>query len=142
MTFDDLRLVIAIRQHGGFPSDGMSEVERIEYALQVSRLYCLTNRNTRFDFDTDDVIRSALAVRKNIDTRIKADVAEAHGVRCFWQGRGKGSCCDEAECGHLVPNSKGGPLSVENCVIECRSHNNQRHAMTVEEYLQSHLTTS
>lgn len=141
MTFDELRLAIAIRQHGVFPGDGMPEVERIEYALQVARLFCLTTRNSRFAFDTDDVIRCALSIRKNVETRTKADVAEAHGVRCFWHGRGKGPCCETAECGHLVPASKGGPLSIENCVIECRSHNNQRRAMLVEEYLLSDLTT-
>jgi hypothetical protein len=32
-------------------------------------------------------------------------------------------------------------MTVENCQIECRAHNNQRREMLIEEYLQSNLTT-
>lgn len=85
----------------------------------------------------DDVIAIANAIRKNMDTRAKIEVAKIHGTRCFFEGRGKGPCCDIAEVGHLVPSCHGGHLSIENCMIECRNHNNQRRERTIEEYLRS-----
>lgn len=67
---------------------------------------------------------------------MKAKVALEHGTRCFWVGRNVGACSDEAEVGHIVPRCQDGPLTVENCMIECRAHNNERKERTIEQYLQ------
>jgi hypothetical protein len=32
-------------------------------------------------------------------------------------------------------------LTVENCHIECRAHNNQRREMSIEDYIKSGMTT-
>jgi hypothetical protein len=40
-----------------------------------------------------------------------------------------------------VPKCRGGDISVANCQIECRAHNNQRRERTIEEYLTSSDTT-
>ena len=94
-----------------------------------------------FPFKIDDIVQWDTNIRKQKNTRVKIDVALKHGLDCFWRERGKGPCCDIAECGHLLQNCVGGPMSVENCVIECRSHNNQRREMSIEQYIRSELNT-
>lgn len=142
MTFDELKLAIAIykAQLGG--RDLVTERERKEAACFIYTEWVMHFDDTVFPFTPDDIERIRLSVRKSTATKMKVDVAIAHGVFCFFSNRGKGPCCSEAECGHLIPRSKGGSLNIENCQIECRSHNNQRREMLIEEYLQSELTTS
>lgn len=137
MTFDELRLLCAIHELEPGGRDKVSDTKRLNFGREVAGVYTDIFRTTRFPWEVDQVMETYLRWRKNTDTKIKAAIAMAHGFECFWRHRGKGPCCSEAEAGHLVPNSRGGPLSIENCIIECRSHNNQRRAMTVEEYLQS-----
>lgn len=141
MTFNELKLAIAIHkaQLGG--RDLVTDRERKEAACLIYAEWVMHFDETVFPFNPDDIDRMRLSVRKNNNTKIKVDVAIAHGVRCFFSNRGKGPCCSEAECGHLVPRSRGGGMTVENCQIECRAHNNQRREMLIEEYLQSELTT-
>jgi hypothetical protein len=141
MTFEELQLCMAIDKAGRGSDTPTRQAQRIELALRVVSQWIVMTGESRFPFDVDDIVHCATRMRKNRDTRTKVAVAHAHGIRCFWEGRGKGPCCQNAECGHLWQNSEGGPLSVENCVIECRAHNNQRRAMTIEEYIKSTLTT-
>lgn len=141
MTFDELKLAMAIHRASLGGGDWTSDRQRREAACIV---YCEWLRefgNTAFPFSMDDIERVRLAMRKNMDTRTKVAVAMQHGVRCFFEGRGKGPCSDDAECGHIVQRSAFGDLSVQNCQIECRAHNGQRGAMSIEEYMKSELTT-
>ena len=137
MTFQELRLLMAISLHGENIRDAMPEDDRIDFCIGVYRSYARRFRDTYFPFTADDVIRIAMNYRKRIDTRTKADVALLHGPDCFWVGRGKGDCDDVVELGHLWQKSMGGPATVENCVIECHAHNHQRSTMSVEEYIRS-----
>lgn len=141
MTFEELRLLTAIRKLGGTWGDMPTDAMRREFAIQVASQHAMMTGDVRFPWSIDDVIRLSLNLRKQVDTRTKADIAIQHGCRCFWDGRGKGPCTDEAEAGHLVPRSRGGELTVANAVIECRGHNNQRSDMTIEEYLLSEKHT-
>jgi len=144
MTFDELRIAVAVvlakSPDEPWIRDACTESERLDYARKVQGQHMLLSRDCFFPFTVDEVIRVAFNVRKQPDTRIKAEVAMTHGWECFWRNRNKGPCDDTAECGHLVPRCKGGELTIPNCVIECRSHNNQRREMTIEEYLSSELT--
>jgi hypothetical protein len=140
MTFDELVLLTAIRRAGGNWGDLLLDAERVAFARKVADSYTLITQDVRFPFSVDDVIRLKTLLRKGKNNRVKADIALAHGYRCFWHGRGKGPCTNEAEAGHLVPRCQGGELTVENAMIECRGHNNQRRDMTIEEYLQSGMT--
>jgi hypothetical protein len=136
MTFDDLKLLCAIHRQTPDGRDHTSDEERLEFALAVSRTYGLLHGDSFFPWSTDQVAKMRLAYRKSKSTQMKAKIALAHGgAHCFWRHRDKGACCESAEAGHLVPNCKGGPLSVANCIIECRAHNNQRRERTIEEYL-------
>ena len=137
MTFSELKLCLAIHRAelgGGIRATGR---EQMEAALLVMLQYLACFDDSYFPYTLDDIDKWRLAIRKNKDTRIKMEVALCHGHRCFWEGRGKGPCCDDAECGHLVARCDGGELTVENCVIECRSHNNQRRERSIEQYLRA-----
>lgn len=142
MTFDELQLCIAIENAGRSGDTPRTNQQRIELALRVFPEWLRMNADSRFPFSIDAIVQWDTSLRKNKDTRTKVRVARLHGTHCFWANRGKGPCCETAECGHLWQNCKGGPMSEENCVIECRSHNNQRREMSVEEYIQSSKTTA
>lgn len=141
MTFDQLMLCMAIEAAGRCPDTPRSNRQRLELAKRVFPEWLLISGDSVFPFSVDDIVYWDTAIRKNKDTQTKVKVAKAHGVKCFWSGRSKGPCCETAECGHLWQNSLGGPMSVENCVIECRTHNNQRRDMTIEEYIKSSLSS-
>lgn len=135
MTFSELNLVIAIKRLNCGSRDYNSQRERLIFAIRVQSEYCRIRGETVFPFTVDDVHAAYLKLRKNADTKLKAEIADTHGVRCFWIGRGKGDCDEDAEAGHIVPRCKGGPLTVANAMIECRKHNNARREKSIEEYL-------
>lgn len=141
MTFDELKLAMAVGRADLGGGDWISERQRREAACLVYCEWLHQFGRTEFPFRMDDIERLRLALRKNTDTRIKVQVAIQHGATCYFEGRGKGPCSGDAECGHILQKSKSGDLSVENCQIECRAHNNQRRAMSIEEYMASDLTT-
>lgn len=141
MTFDELALCIAIENAGRCSDTPKTNQQRLDLAMRVFQEWLRMQSDSVFPFSIDKIVEWDTSIRKQLATRTKVDVARLHGRECFWLNRGKGPCCSDAECGHLWQNSKGGPLSRENCVIECRSHNNQRRDMSVEEYLQSPLST-
>lgn len=140
MTFDELALCIAIERAGRCSDTPRTNQQRLDLAMRVFPEWLRMTNESVFPFTIDEIVQWDTNIRKQVNTRTKIEVAEKHGMQCFWNGRGKGCCCNTAECGHLWQNSHGGPLSVENCVIECRSHNNQRRDMSIEEYIRSNLT--
>jgi len=142
MTFDELKLLVAVNESSPGGVERYRQSEMLAFSKQVAAMYADLFMDVRFPFRVDDVIGMSNKWRKNTGTRVKAEIAMQHGAfSCFWKCRNKGPCCNEVEAGHLIPKCKGGPLSVENCIVECRSHNNQRSAMTIEEYLKSEKTT-
>lgn len=62
-------------------------------------------------------------------------VARLHGRKCFWASRGLGECTSEVTIDRLLPGSRGGLYSPENCILACSFHNSQRADRTIEEYL-------
>lgn len=141
MTFDELVLLMAIRQLPERWGDLPTDAQRHEFARQVAGRYAIVTGDVMFPFSVDDVVGLGMSLRKNKANRVKADIAIAHGAKCFWQHRGKGPCSNEAEAGHVIARCNNGELTVENGMIECRAHNNQRREMTIERYLASDLTT-
>lgn len=141
MTFDELKLAIAVHRADLGGADWTSHRQRYEAACVIYSEWVMYFRNTFFPFKLDVIERVRMQVRKNRDTRTKIEVAMAHGHDCYFSGRGKGRCSEDAECGHIIPRCRGGELGIENCQIECRAHNNQRREMSIEEYLASDLTT-
>jgi len=136
MKFKDLKLLVAIR---GLETgrDPQSEHNRLEFARTVQHEYADLYRDTCFPWTVNEVCEIAAQLRKNTNNKLKADIASAHGYKCFWSSRAKGPCSDDVEAGHVIAAKTGAPLSVENGMIECRSHNNQRRDRTIEDYLKS-----
>ncbi len=137
MTFDELKLCMAIRRARLGSADRPTQAMRIQAALAVMTEWLFLFETSRFPWEIDDIERWRLNLRKSRDTSTKTDIALKHGHRCFWIGREKGPCSEDVEAGHLVARCNGGPLTVPNAIIECRAHNNQRRTLTIEEYLLS-----
>ena len=140
MRFDELKLLVDINSLNA-SGDPQSDSKRLDRAREVSDEYTRLFRDVYFPWTTSAVIEMCVNWRKQKATRMKAEIAAAHGFECFWAERGKGPCCDEAEAGHIVPNCTGAELTVANGMIECRAHNNQRRERSIEQYLASCDTT-
>lgn len=144
MTFDELKVCMAIhRANLGF-RDRMDEVEQNEAITRVFSEYLKLFGDSEFPCSRLTVLRLMVAYRKQPGNRLKAEIALAHGTTCYFANRGKGPCCGNAEWGHVVARTHGGLDTVENGQIECQAHNRQRggrNPMTIEEYLKSDLRT-
>ena len=136
MKFNELKLLVAI--HRCQPKgDPVSDRDRMRYAVEIRDVYTRMFGDVFFPWTVTEVVENGVLWRKNTTTRIKAEIADAHGYHCFWAERGKGQCSDEVEAGHVIARSTGAELTVANGMIECHSHNNQRSDRTIEEYLAS-----
>ena len=139
MKFNELRLEVAVNR-ADVSGDPVSTKQRKKLAYAVFHAWLELFQDTYFPFTLDDVVRAAVRVRKRGKERVAAwQIAVAHNQWCcFWASRDKGPCSDEVEAGHVVARANGGGLlSVENGMIECRAHNNQRRDMSIEDYLAS-----
>ena len=60
-----------------------------------------------------------------VPARVKREVVKRDEGRCQWHLAEGGICgaTVRLEVDHVVPRGKGGPSTVENCRILCRSHN-------------------
>ena len=135
MTFDQLKLCMAIHQADLGGGDRPSSSARLEAAAEVMHTFLFMFGESRFPYSIDDVETWRLSLRKNKETQIKTEIARVHGLRCFWAHRGIGPCSNDAEAGHIVARCHGGELSIENAMIECRAHNNDRRERSIEQYL-------
>jgi hypothetical protein len=142
MTRNDLHLCCAIRKADLGGGDRPTSGQRQRAAILVVTEWIALTGCSYFPFTIDDIERWSIALRKSNDTKVKVDIALAHGLSCYFENRGKGPCSAEVEGGHILQRCKGGPLSVENGQIECWAHNNQRREMSIEDYLKSNLKTS
>lgn len=141
MTENELHLCCAILLADLGGGDRPTSDQRRRAALAVMCEWLSLTGDCLFPFTIDDIERWSITLRKSRDAQVKVDVALAYGARCFWYGRGRGPCSSEVEVGHLWQRCNGGPLTKENCHIECRAHNNQRREMSIEEYIKSGMTT-
>jgi hypothetical protein len=142
MTERELHLCCAIRKANLGGGDRPTTEQRKQAAIAVFAEWVNLTGTSHFPFSIDTIERWSIRLRKNSETKIKVDIALAHGTSCYFKNRGKGPCSEEVEAGHVWQRCNGGPLSVENGQIECRAHNNQRREMSIEDYLKSNLKTS
>jgi|GEM_PF-1763506 hypothetical protein len=63
------------------------------------------------------------------------EVARLHGRKCFYANRGLGECSDEIDLERLIPETRGGQYTVENCVLSCSRHNRMRGDKSLEDML-------
>jgi hypothetical protein len=142
MNTNELKLCIAIHKAELGGGDRPTGQQRIDAARRVMECYLTTFETTYFPYHMDDIERLSLSMRKSNDTKWKVRIAIAHGWKCFWDGRDCGECSQEIELGHIVSRSDGGNISIANCWIECRDHNNDRRDRTIEDYLKSRCAVS
>lgn len=87
------------------------------------------------------LIDAWIAFRKspNVNGKKKAalivEVARLHGRACFYAGRGLGQCSEDVDLERLIPETRGGQYTVENCVLSCSRHNRMRGDTSLEEML-------
>jgi hypothetical protein len=85
-----------------------------------------------------DVIRAWTDLRKNPKTQLTCDVSLEHKRRsCMYAGRGKGPCSDDIQLERIIPGSRGGEYTVENCDLACGKHNRERSDQPIENFLAS-----
>lgn len=136
MTFDDLRLLCAIRKLSG---DVVSTTRKLELAKAVHDEWVLLYQEVFFPFTTDQVCGMYTNHKKQGSNAVlPADIAMAHGMfNCFWLNRNKGKCNNEVNAGHVISAASGAELSIPNGIIECSKHNQSRGTKTIEEFLKS-----
>jgi len=63
--------------------------------------------------------------RASVPPRVKREVTKRDEGKCTWPLADGGTCGSTVrlEVDHLVPRGRGGPSTVDNCRILCRSHN-------------------
>jgi hypothetical protein len=137
MNVDELRLSMAIKKACLGAGDRPTSDQRKDAAKRVMIEFLDIFDESYFPYTVDEIETAALRLRKSKEMQIKVDIAFAHGWKCFWNGRGVGPCSDEIEAGHIIPKCEGGQLSVENCWIECRAHNNERRERHIERYMRN-----
>lgn len=142
MTFQELYLAIALRRHGNMGMELMSKPigVRHRYASGVYSEWVSLTDTTEFPWTWEDICRIRETVRKSTSNGLKAEVAERFGVKCFWEGRGKGNCSVDAQLGHILPRSKGGKDEIGNLIIECGRHNAEHGSLSFDEYVAMETT--
>jgi hypothetical protein len=142
MKFNELQLEVAIHKTDA-RFDPLADEQRTELAKRVFATWVEIFGTSVFPFEIGEIAIAKRRMQKASSKLRAFEIAIEHNQwDCFWRNRGKGPCSDEVEAGHIVARSNGaGDLTIENAVIECSAHNNQRKAMTIEEYLSSPMTT-
>jgi hypothetical protein len=139
MKFAELHLELAVSR-AGMSGDPVTDEQRRQLAVAVMKTWVDLFGDSFFSFTLEEVAQAAVRVRKRGKSKVAAwQIAEAHNQwDCFWKNRNKGPCSDEVEAGHVVARAHGGgDLTIENGMIECRAHNNQRRTRTIEQYMDS-----
>jgi hypothetical protein len=141
MTFEDLILFEAVHDvyqevENPRSSDWLMVEEKRDELCRLIR--------SRLPYDQEHLLRAwdqyGKSQKAEIGNELKklaltVIVARTHGRRCFFANRGKGACSNDVSIDRIVPGSRGGRYTVENCVLVCGSHNSQRGDKSVEEYL-------
>ena len=97
--------------------------------------YDLSIRSPRAEYALPAVLRIDGYVHRRL-TRVrfgKAQIWRRDGNACAYCGRGLAGLRGEVTVDHVVPVSRGGRTSWQNCVAACRACNNRKGDRTPEE---------
>lgn len=145
MTADELPTFIAIYRVERLIDERRTAGEDLppfgsdDWLIDPARRADLLSMIQSFLVPDESLLRNYIRYRKSGDKRLRlmVEVAIAHGATCFFRGRGRGECSDEVDLDRIVPGSRGGEYTLENCQIACSRHNRERGDRTIEEYLES-----
>lgn len=143
MLFEEMPLYLAVHQVRlgvSRPSsdEWTSTMTRDAFKLVLNRI--IDNgwpHDESIPWSQDDVREVWMKIRKSSDEKLqlKCEVAATHGERCFYANRGLGDCSDEVELDRILPGSRGGRYTLENCIIACSFHNQSRSDTSIETFI-------
>jgi hypothetical protein len=143
MTFDELPLYQAVHQVYGSvekpgSDDWISNSAKTAYRLVLMQIVESGGWTAQgIPYSMERVVEVWRDLRKVPKTRLKCEVALIHGSRCFYANRGLGPCSNEVDLDRIIPESRGGQYTVENCIIVCSTHNRARGDRTIEDFLEA-----
>jgi hypothetical protein len=133
--------------------------EMMECNEQPNSDLILTNEENRTDFCQRVMLKMDFNGSAIIDANIKfrkgSGVNDAgqkkleiicmlsiiHGDRCFYANRGLGECSDDVHLDRIIPGSRGGEYTVQNCLLSCGFHNTSRGDKSIEEFISHRILT-
>lgn len=130
MIFEELQVLDAIRSirdQIDQPGSDRFLHDRDE-GIKLTRMICAQMINEPDNY----LVRKFINYRKSQKADLLVELYRRQGATCFYAGRVPGDCCDEVEIDRIVP---GGDYSLSNCVLACRTHNNERRDQTFTSYL-------
>ena len=118
----------AARQGQGHVQPGATKEQVIEAALNL-----LLEKQARRRAEVEKPREKPRPAKPDhVTAAVKRKVWARDGGKCQWPVDGGGTCgaTVRLEIDHVVPRGKGGPSTVDNCRILCKSHNLEaaRHA--------------
>ena len=145
MTFNELPLYQAV--HRVYTSvekpgsdDWISASAKTAYRLVLMQIVESGSWTEQgIPYSMERVVEVWRDLRKNPNNRLKCEVSLAHGPRCFYADRGLGPCSDELDLDRIIPETRGGRYTLENCMIVCSTHNRARGDRTIEHFLAATL---
>ncbi len=141
MTFDELPLYQAV--HRVYTSvekpgsdDWISNSAKTAYRLVLMQIVESGSWTEQgIPYSMERVVEVWRDLRKVPKTRLKCEVSLTHGSTCFYANRGAGPCSNEVDLDRILPETRGGQYTVENCIIVCSTHNRSRGDRTIEDFL-------
>ena len=144
MTFDDLPLFDAIYSLRNEMEVAGENPGSDTWTTEEDRRGELTRRlMSKLMTDIDQrLINAWIQFRKSSSVNGKkkieliVEVFRLHGGTCFYRNRGLGECSPDIDLERLIPDTRGGQYTLENCVLSCGKHNRMRGDKDLEKFLQ------
>src|SRR5688572_4720756 len=122
MTFDELPLYQAVyRVYSAVEKPGsdewISNSAKTAYKfvlMQIVEDEAWTSEGIPYSMER--VVEVWRDIRKQVKSRLKCEVSLVHGTRCFYADRGVGPCSGEVDLDRIIPETRGGGYTVENCM--------------------------
>lgn len=141
MTFDDLplyqavhKVYQAVEQPGS--DDWISHNAKRAYSLVLTEIVNSGGWTEQgIPWSMERVVEVWRDLRKAPKARLKCEVSLTHGSRCFYANRNAGPCSAEVDLDRIIPESRGGQYTLENCIIVCSAHNRARGDRLIEDFL-------
>lgn len=111
------------------------ETKRKELTRRILQALGCTVQQILILIDVWIAFRKSSNVNGKKKLALLVEVARLHGRKCFYANRGLGECSDEIDLERLIPETRGGQYTVENCVLSCSRHNRMRGDKSLEDML-------
>ena len=145
MTFDDLPLFDAIYSLRNEMESSGENPGSDRWTTEEDRRCELTKRimgKLMTDIDQRLInawqqFRKSPTVNGKKKMELIVEVFRLHGGTCFYRNRGLGECSPDIDLERLIPETRGGLYTPENCVLACCRHNRMRGDKDLESFLRT-----